>query len=167
MQRTFSREAVADELRRNYAAVLDLARAGGFRDPETGWSADLVVAHLAANDELFLAVGEAVRRGERPDYENLPGVTDAVLERRVAEAGGAAGLVRRLEASSAALVAHVASMTDAEAATPVRFHVFHAGRELVDEVRPWGAIVAGQAGFHLPLHLAQLRALAGPAAEPR
>jgi len=43
--------------------------------------------------------------------------------------------------------------------------VFHEGHTLVDEVRSWGDIVAGQGGVHIPLHIRQLRALAGrPAA---
>ncbi len=88
------------EMRQNYASVIELARGGGFQVPSEGWTAEQVVAHLSANDELFLAVGEAVRHGERPDYENLPSVTDEILQWLVAEAGGMPGLIDDLEATS-------------------------------------------------------------------
>ena len=147
------------EMRRNYASVVELARGGGFRAPSEGWSAERVIAHLTANDELFLAVGEAIRRGERPDYDNLASVTEETLQRRVAEAGGMTALVDRLEATSARLIEHAESLSQDEAAAEVRFHVFHDGRTLVDEVRCWGDIVAGQGNVHIPIHIRQLRAL--------
>ena len=147
------------EMWRNYASVIELARGGGFRAPAEGWSAEQVIAHLAANDELFLAVGEAIGRGERPDYDNLASVTEWLLERRVAEAGGMAALVDKLEATSARLIVHAESLTRDEAAAQVRFHVFHDGHTLVDEVRSWGDIVAGQGNIHIPIHIRQLRAL--------
>src|SRR5215470_11541586 len=119
------------DMREQYGAVVDMARQGGFHPPENGWTAELVVAHLLATTENFLAVGGGVKRGERPDCGDPEVVADDVLARRAAESGER-------------LAAHADSLSDAEAATPVRFTVYHEGRQLVDEPRAWGRILAGQ-----------------------
>jgi hypothetical protein len=147
------------DMRDQYRAVADLARRGGFRAPESGWPAELVLAHLVATNENFLAVGAGVQRGERLDCGHPELVEDEALTRRVAEAGGLAGLAGQLEATADRLAAHADSLTDAEAETQVRFTVYHEGRQLMDEPRAWGNILAGQTTFHLPMHLRQLEAL--------
>jgi hypothetical protein len=147
------------DMREQYGAVADLVRRGGFHAPETGWTADLVVAHLLAATETFLAVGDGVKRGERPDCGSPEVVADEVLARRAAESGGLAGLSARLAEAGERLAAHADSLSDAEAATLVRFTVYHEGRQLVDEPRAWGKILAGHTSFHLPLHSRQLEAL--------
>jgi DinB superfamily len=147
------------EMRQQYRAIVDLARRGGFQTPESGWQAELVVAHLVATTEKFLEVGAGVRRGERPDCGDPDATADEALVRRAAESGGLAGLSARLEESGERLAALGESLSDAEAATPVRFTVYHEGRQLVDEPRAFGKILAGHASFHLPLHLRQLEAL--------
>jgi hypothetical protein len=148
------------EMRRNYAAVIELARQGGLRTPESGWAADRVLAHVLTVTETFEAVGAAVKRGERPDCGSPDVVDDDLLARRAAELGGVEGLSAQLETASARLVAHADSLTDADAAVTVRFIVFHDGRKIADEPRAWGKILAGHASFHLPLHVNQLRDLA-------
>lgn len=150
------------EMRERYAAVVDLARRATFRTPESGWGAEQVLAHLAATTDLFNTVGDGVRRGERPDCGDREVVDDEALTRRTADAGGLAGLLTQLEASAARLVAQAESLTADEAATPVRFTVYHDGGMLLDEPRPWGRILGGHTIFHLPLHTRQLEALAEP-----
>jgi len=147
------------ELRGAYGAVVDLARRASFRTPDTGWPAELVLAHLLATTETFLAVGAGVKRGEQPDCGSPDVVDDELLARTAGEVGGLAGLSRRLEESGARLVAYAESLTAEEAATRVRFTVYHEGSQLVDEPRPWGQILAGHGSFHMPLHLRQLEAL--------
>jgi hypothetical protein len=150
----------AAELREVYAAVADLARRATFRHPRSGWTAELVLAHLATIADHLAAVGDAVRRGERPVAGNPDHVDDETLARRVADAGGIPGLLDQLEAGAERLVAHAESLTEAEAATPVRLVVYHHGRQVVDEPQPWGMILSSQARFHLPLHARQLMAMA-------
>ena len=149
------------EMREAYEAIVDMVRRGGFRAPESGWQAEQVVAHLVATNENFLAVGAGVKRGERLDCGHPELVADEDLARRVAEAGGLAGLTARLEATAEELAAHADSLTDEEAATTIRFTVYHEGQQLIDEPRAWGSILAGQTTFHLPMHRQQLEALAG------
>src|SRR5690348_5547736 len=140
------------EMRDRFADVAELARRGGFRSPEAGWTAEQVVAHVLATTEKFLSVGAGVKRGERPDTGDPDALEDDVLARRAAESGGLAGLSTQLEDAGARLAAHAESLTDDEAATEVRFVVYHEGRQLMDEPRAWGKILAGHASFHLPLH---------------
>jgi len=147
------------DMREQYGAVVDMARQGGFHPPENGWTAELVVAHLLATTENFLAVGDGVKRGERPDCGDPEVVADDTLARRASQSGGLAGLSAQLAEAGERLAAHADSLSDAEAATPVRFTVYHEGRQLVDEPRAWGKILAGQTSFHLPLHRKQLEAL--------
>ncbi|HXM58227.1 MAG TPA: hypothetical protein VOB72_22700 [Candidatus Dormibacteraeota bacterium] len=153
----------AAELREVYAAVVDLARRATFRQPRSGWPAELVLAHLAMIADHLVTVGDAVRRGERPVAGNPDHVDDETLARRVADAGGLPGLLDQLEAGGERLAAHAESLTEAEAATPVRLTVYHYGRQIVDEPQPWGMILASQARFHLPLHARQLLAMAATA----
>lgn len=149
------------EMLERYAAVVDLARRASFRTPASGWPAELVLAHLAATTGHFLEVGAGVQRGETPPCGDLEVVDDEVLARLVAESGGIRGVSDRLEASAARLAAHARALSDAEAATLVRFTVYHEGERIVDEPRAWGRILTGQTTFHLPLHLKQLEALTG------
>src|SRR5215831_11469295 len=105
-----------EQMRERYGAVLELARSGGFRAPESGWTAELVLAHLLATTENFLAVGGGVHRGERPDCGDPEVVADDVLTRRAAESGGLAGLSAQLAEAGERLAAHADSLSDAEAA---------------------------------------------------
>lgn len=150
-------------MRNGFTDLAALARQGAFRAPESGWTAEQVLAHVLAATELFVEVGEGVRRGAAPECADPHVVADEVLARRARELGGLPGLARELEAAGARLAAQAESLTDAEAATEVRFRVWHDGREIADEMRAFGTILAGHASFHLPLHRNQLAALAEPA----
>jgi hypothetical protein len=150
----------ATQMRQNYDTVIGLARAGGFRTPETGWKAEQVIGHVLEVTELLSTVGAGVRRGESPDCGHPDVVDDELLARRADELGGLNGLADRLESAAAELLGYAESLTDAEAATDVQFIVYHAGNKIADEPRAYGRILAGHSSFHLPLHIDQLRALA-------
>ena len=90
-----------EEIVQAYQPFIETLRAGGFVEPENGWNAAQVAAHIVANNNGIAAVAEAIVKGERPSYDNTEVIDDAQLTRhgfrgrRPGEVGGARGDVRR------------------------------------------------------------------------
>ncbi|MGC1214708.1 MAG: hypothetical protein WA890_26050 [Micromonospora sp.] len=147
------------ELRRTYDEVLAEVDAGGFGEPPEGeLSAEQIVAHLAANDELMSEATEAVLAGSPFAYYDLDTIHRPQLDALASECGGLDGLATLLRATSQKLCTLVDRLGDA-AETPVDT-VLREGADLdVDESLPWGRAVDLHIRVHLPMHLAQLRAL--------
>lgn len=147
------------ELRRTYDEVLAEVDAGGFGEPPEGeLSAEQIVAHLAANDELMSEATEAVLAGSPFAYYDLDTIHRPQLDALASECGGLDGLATLLRATSQKLCTLVDRLGDA-AETPVDT-VLREGADLdVDESLPWGRAVDLHTRVHLPMHLAQLRAL--------
>ncbi|MBY8872277.1 hypothetical protein K7640_10545 [Micromonospora sp. PLK6-60] len=147
------------QLRRAYGEVLAELDGGGFGAPEEGGlSADQIVAHLAANDELMSEATEAVLAGSPFAYYDLETIHRPQLDALVAECGGLDGLAALLRATSQKLCA-LADRLGPAAETPVDT-VLREGFDLdVDESLPWGRVLDLHTRVHLPMHLAQLRAL--------
>ena len=55
-----------DEIVQAYRPFVETLRVGGFVEPESGWNASLVAAHVAANNEEIAVVAEAIAAGARP-----------------------------------------------------------------------------------------------------
>ncbi|MFU8870470.1 hypothetical protein [Micromonospora sp. SL4-19] len=149
----------AAELRRVYEAVLVEVDAGGFGPPEDGeLSAEQIVAHLAANDELMSEATEAVLAGSPFAYYDLETIHRPQLDALVSECGGLDALAALLRATSQKLCT-LAERLGPAAETPVDT-VLREGFDLdVDESLPWGRALDLHTRVHLPMHLAQLRAL--------
>lgn len=152
-----------DGLREAYDAVLAEVDAGGFGPPPPGrYSAEQIVAHLVANDELMCAATEAVLAGSPYAFYDLDEVHRPELDELTAECGGLDGLAARLRATSDRLIALVARL-GAAADTPVETHLREGFELVVDEPLPWGRTIDLHTRVHLPRHLAELRALRGAA----
>ncbi|WP_341719224.1 hypothetical protein QQG74_05620 [Micromonospora sp. FIMYZ51] len=148
-----------DGLRRAYDAVLAEVDAGGFGPPPPQrYSAEQIVAHLIAGDELMSEATEAVLAGSPYAFYDLAEVHRPELDELVAASGGLAGLADRLRASSGRLIALVARLGPA-ADTPVETHLREGFELLVDEPLPWGRTIDLHTRVHLPRHHAELRAL--------
>ncbi|SCG45275.1 hypothetical protein GA0074704_1713 [Micromonospora siamensis] len=147
------------ELRRRYDEVLDLVDGGEFGVPAEGeLSAEQIVAHLAANDELMSEATEAVLAGSPFAYYDLETIHRPQLDALAAECGGLDGLATLLRATSQKLCALTDRLGEA-AETPVDT-VLREGFDLdVDESLPWGRVLDLHARVHLPMHLAQLHSL--------
>ncbi|TDC60395.1 hypothetical protein E1258_14830, partial [Micromonospora sp. KC207] len=79
-------------LRRAYEEVLAEVTAGGFEPPGDGeLSAEQIVAHLVANDELMSEATEAVLAGSPFAYYDLDAVHRPQLDALIAECAGSAG----------------------------------------------------------------------------
>ncbi|MFR9778159.1 hypothetical protein ACL02O_19160 [Micromonospora sp. MS34] len=152
-------EVDAVELRRAYELVLAEVDAGGFGPPADGeLGADQIVAHLAANDELMSEATEAVLAGSPFAYYDLETIHRPQLDALVSECGGLDALAALLRATSQKLCA-LAERLGPAAETSVDT-VLREGFDLdVDESLPWGRVLDLHTRVHLPMHLAQLRAL--------
>ncbi|MEG3632199.1 hypothetical protein [Micromonospora palythoicola] len=150
-----------DGLRRAYDAVLTEVDAGGFGPPPPDrYSAEQIVAHLVASDELMREATEAVLAGAPYAFYDLDEIHRPELDELAAECGGLDGLAARLRATSDRLVGLVARLGPA-ADTPVETHLREGFELVVDEPLPWGRTIDLHARVHLPRHLNELRALRG------
>ncbi|GAA2709351.1 hypothetical protein ACFY2R_01765 [Micromonospora olivasterospora] len=146
-------------LRRAYDEVLAEVTAGGFEPPaDGGLSAEQIVAHLAANDELMSEATEAVLAGSPFAYYDLETIHRTQLDALVTEYGGLDGLAALLRATSQRLCALVDRLGPA-ADTPVDTHLHEDVDLRAGEPLPWRRTLDLHTRVHLPKHLAQLRAL--------
>ena len=147
------------ELRAAYAELIAIAEAGGFGPPPAGqWRAELVMAHMAANDARLAAVTEAVLAGSEASYDNdgLWEEDSAALEDYVA---AHPDLVAELRKNSSQLFDLVDQLDDTTFNTVIPTHLTHAGQVVVDGPMPWGQVVAGASMRHIAMHTSQLRDL--------
>ncbi|MGC4894689.1 hypothetical protein [Micromonospora sp. DT31] len=152
-------EVDAPALRRAYDELFAEIDAGGFGPPAEGdLSAEQVVAHLAANDELMSETTEAVLAGSPFAYYDLDTIHRPQLDALVSECGGLDGLAALFRVTSRRLCA-LADQLGPAVETPVET-VLREGFDLdVDDALPWGRTLDLHVRVHLPMHLAQLRAL--------
>lgn len=151
-------------LRRVYGEVLAEVDAGGFGAPAEGeLSAEQIVAHLAANDELLSEATEAVLGGSPFAYYDLETIHRPQLDALVSECGGLDGLATLLRATSQKLCVLVERLGP-EADTPVETHLSEGFDLDVDDSLPWGRTLDLHIRVHLPMHLTQLRVLRDGAA---
>ncbi|MEV0325461.1 hypothetical protein AB0H63_03295 [Micromonospora echinospora] len=147
------------ELRRTYDVLLAEAEAGGFGPPrDGGLSAEQIVAHLAVNDELMSEATEAVIAGSTYAYYDLEDIHRPQLDAVVVQHGGMAGLITLFGETSRRLCA-LADQLGPAARTLVETHLREGFELRVDEALPWGRTLDLHGRVHLPLHLAELRAL--------
>ncbi|MGI5525665.1 hypothetical protein ACQEUX_32640 [Micromonospora sp. CA-259024] len=149
-------------LRRAYGAVLAEVDAGGFGPaPEGQLSAEQIVAHLVANDELMIQATEALLAGSTFAYYDLDDIHRPQLDALVAEQGGLRGLTALLHGTSDRLCGLVDRLGLA-AETPVETHLREGFDLIVDEPLPWSRTLDLHARVHLPKHQAQLSLLRTP-----
>jgi hypothetical protein len=149
----------AAELRRAYEVLLAEAEAGGFEPPPPGeWTAEQVVAHVAANDELLIAATEAVIAGSPYVCYNHDSIHRPQLDALVAECGGVAGLVARVRRSSGRLCGLVERL-GVGSETSVDTNIRDGDEIVINEPLPWGRTLDIHGRLHLPWHTEQLRAL--------
>jgi hypothetical protein len=132
---------------------------GGFAVPEQGWSAELIGAHVAANNDLIAELAEAVARGETPSYDNEVAVDDAELGALVARAGGLAGVAREVQRSATRLADARRALDDETLGRQLHAVIHDNGVAVLDDDVSIDRFIEGNATFHLQLHFDQLRDL--------
>jgi uncharacterized protein YciI len=150
-----------------YGPFAAMLREGSFDAPAEGWPAELVAAHISANNDLIAEVAELVAAGSVPSYDNAAGVDEEQLGALVTRAGGLAGLAGAIEESAARLARAYGSLSAEQLATEVPAVIKDGGATVVDAPVAIGQLIEGNASFHLDLHQSQLAALRSPrTAEP-
>ncbi len=144
-----------------YRALLDVARGGGFRAPaDSGQrSAELILAHVVANDRLLAAATAQVMAGQRPRFDNAAASHGPYLQAIARAAGDGEGLVAEVRRSGLVLVLLVRELDDAAAAAPVQVRIVDGDVVRAESPMPWAGVLATHAEVHLPELRAQLEAL--------
>jgi hypothetical protein len=147
------------EIDQAYQAFADTLRAGGFTQPDAGWDASLIAAHIAANNDLIASVAEDIAAGQHPSYDNAEVIDDERL-REIASAAGSLEAMAGLIVASAARLARARKVLGPELGqVEVPAKIADGGQIVRDGPVPIAAFIEGNATFHLQLHLDQLRAL--------
>jgi hypothetical protein len=81
-----------DEIESAFDEFVLTLRNQTFEPPGDGWSAELIGAHVANNNDLIAEMAEKVARGESPSYDNAHGVNDNELRAYVARVGDVEGV---------------------------------------------------------------------------
>jgi hypothetical protein len=148
-----------DEIRTAFAPFLRLLRDGDFADPPDGWSAELIGAHVARNNDAFTHVAQAIAADEDARYDNEVAVDTAELRRLVTGWGGRAAVADEVEASADRLAKARDALDDDHASRVIPIRIHSDGELVHDGPGPVGEWIDGNATFHLRLHAEQLRAL--------
>lgn len=156
-------DVTADGIEVAYAPFIASLLAGGFVEPADGeWTAELVAAHIARNNDLIAETAERIASGgevsDEVSYDNASTVDAAELAAYADAAGGLAGLAGKVERSAARLAAARQALGQ-RAEVPVHVVIRDNGQIVQDGLMPIGMFVEGNASFHLDMHLDQLKSL--------
>lgn len=150
----------ATGLRAAYEEFFGEAETGGFGPPPPDeWTAELVVAHVAANDELLSAATEAVLADDPRAYYNHDAIDTARLSSLAAARGGELAALIRWARGTSSRLCELAEQLGERDHTWVHTHIRDADEIIVDQALPWARTLDIHAKVHLPLHIDQLRAL--------
>jgi hypothetical protein len=139
-----------------FAAAL---RAGGFGEPDTGWTAGQIGAHIALNNELLSQAAETLHETGAASYDNHAAIDDEGLLGYAQQCGGLGGLADAVQASAARLARAYQNLTEEERERPVPALIVDGGQVVADEPMPLGHLIPGNGDFHLAMHLTQLQSL--------
>lgn len=149
----------ADEIEAAYEEFVSLLRSGDFAVPVDGWTAEMIGAHVALNNDEIAAVAEAVTRGESVAYDNAAGVDDATLREFAERAGGREGVADEIDRTARRLAQAQRALGAATRLVEIPVVIHDQGQLVVDRPLAIGDFVVGNATYHLELHLEQLKTL--------
>jgi uncharacterized protein YciI len=130
-----------------------------FRRPDDGWTAELIGAHVAANNDLIADMAERVTRGEKPAYDNADEIDDVELTAYVARIGDANAVASEVVRSTQRLARARDALTSDQRNYQLPA-IIRDGDTIVHEGPvPLGSFIDGNADFHLSRHVEQLRQL--------
>jgi hypothetical protein len=119
-----------------YARFAEALRAGRFSEPDTGWNASQIGAHISLNNELLSQIAARLHSGEDASYDNRPVVDDDGLLAYASGLGDLPGLADAVQASAARLARAYENLTEQERAHPIPATIVHAGQVVRDSPMP-------------------------------
>lgn len=150
----------ATDLHQAHRDFLALAEAGAFGPPPPGeWSAEQLLAHVAATDQSIAAVALAIASGQRPGYDNRPSLDRWNLGRIVTAAGGLTGLTDLVRRTGELFCTVAEQLSEDDLNTQLPILIVSNDQIVVDEPRPLRFLVEGVGLVHLPRHGQQLHSL--------
>jgi uncharacterized protein len=130
-----------------------------FDEPSQGWSAAMIGAHLALNNDLIAEMVERIVRGEHPRYDNGAAVNDAILHAFVKRSAGIEGVADEVTRSALRLARARRALDPDTFEKLLHTVISDNGRVIRDCPVAIGALVEGNATFHLHAHIEQLTEL--------
>jgi len=142
-----------------YLPFAETLRKGGFSEPDTGWNASQIGAHIALNNELLSDLADRLHRGEDISYDNSTIADDASLLAYARHLGDLGDLADAVQTSAGRLAESYDSLTEQERVRPIPAMIWHDGQIARDSPIPLGELIVGNGEFHLAMHQQQLQAL--------
>jgi hypothetical protein len=144
-----------------YVPLVEALLDGRFRQPDEGWNADQIGAHVALNNDVISAAAISLLALGHAAYDNEVVVADGLLLAYAEQLGGRSALAADVRRSAADLASAYASLLAAGSAgtVPIPTVIHHEGRTIRDDLGPVTSLIEGNATFHLAMHFQQLLAL--------
>ena len=143
----------------SYLPFAQTLRAGGFAEPEAGWNASQIGAHISLSNEQFSDLADRLRNGEDVSYDNSEASDPERLLGYASRHGDLAGLANAIEASAARLSEAYDRLTPDQRQRPVPVTIRHEGEVVRDSPMAIGDLIVGNGDFHLAMHHKQLQDL--------
>lgn len=148
-------------LRTAYEEFLAVAQEGSFGlPPSPEWTAEQLLAHIAAGDAAIASVALAVAAGQRPGYDNRCSLDRWNLDRIIRATGSLAGLIDLVKQRGHLLCQIAEHLSDAELDVNLATLILSNDEVMLDQPWPLRSLLDGVAQVHLPRHADQLAALA-------
>jgi hypothetical protein len=128
---------------------------------EAGWTVAMVVAHIAANDQLITAHLRRAMAGEPTTYDNRTVYRASDLRPIVDAHPDVRTQVDDARRSSSEVLALAEQMDEDVAALAFQTSIQDGDTVEMDGPMPLAGLLGAQVRVHLPLHTAQIEALAG------
>jgi hypothetical protein len=146
-------------IRDAYQPFAQVLRAGGFAEPNEGWNAGQIAAHISLSNDQFTELAGRLREGEDISFDNTEVSDPQRLLGYAAAHGGLAGLADAVEASAARLADAYEGMTPEQRDCPIPVRIWHDGQIVRDHSMTIGELIVGNGDFHLAMHHKQLEDL--------
>lgn len=143
----------------SYFSFAQTLREGGFAEPDAGWNARQIAAHISLSNEQFSDLADRLRNGEEVSYDNSEASDPERLLGYASRHGDLAGLADAIEFSAARLSKAYDLLTPEERQCPIPVTIRHEGEVVRDNPMAIGDLIVGNGDYHLAMHHKQLQDL--------